>query len=85
MVLPAALVTSFLGWLVVERWLRGGWLAGLSIGFAAGAGVLSLQLLAYSLLRVPWKLPLVLAYPLVVWRLGWFSVSTPLFRLPARA
>jgi O-antigen/teichoic acid export membrane protein len=31
------------------------------------------------------KLPLVLAYPLVVWRLGWFSVSTPLFRLPARA
>jgi O-antigen/teichoic acid export membrane protein len=31
------------------------------------------------------KLPLVLTYPLVVWRLGWFRVSTPLFRLPVRA
>jgi O-antigen/teichoic acid export membrane protein len=31
------------------------------------------------------KLPLVLAYPLVVWRFGWFPLSAPLFRLPARA
>jgi O-antigen/teichoic acid export membrane protein len=31
------------------------------------------------------KLPLVLLYPLVVWRLGWFRLSAPLFRQPARA
>jgi hypothetical protein len=31
------------------------------------------------------KLPLVLLYPLVVWRLGWFRFSAPLFRQPARA
>jgi O-antigen/teichoic acid export membrane protein len=31
------------------------------------------------------KLPLVLVYPVVVWKLGWFRLSGPLFRLPARA
>ena len=31
------------------------------------------------------KLPLVLLYPLVVWRFGWFRISTPLFRQPAQA
>ena len=31
------------------------------------------------------KLPLVLLYPLVVWRLGWFRLSRPLFRQPAQA
>ena len=31
------------------------------------------------------KLPLVLLYPLVVWRLGWFRLSGPLFRQPAQA
>ena len=29
------------------------------------------------------KLPLVLVYPLAVWRLGWFRLSAPLLRLPA--
>jgi O-antigen/teichoic acid export membrane protein len=31
------------------------------------------------------KLPLVLLYPVVVWRLGWFRISGPLFRQPAQA
>ena len=71
MVVVAALLTSLVGWLVVGRWWRPpGVVAGLSWGFAAGAGVLSLQMLAYSMLRVPWH-PAVILLPwaaLAAWR-----------------
>jgi hypothetical protein len=72
MTLLAALLTGLLGGLVIGPWVAGGGLVSLwALGFAAGAGLLSLQLLAYSLAGVPWNLWLILLpwAALGAWRL----------------
>ncbi len=58
-ILLAVAVTSLVGWLVIGKWARCGWVAGLALSFAAGAGVLSFQMLIYSLARLPWNAALV--------------------------
>jgi len=50
----AILVTVLIGWLVVSRWVRCGWVEGVALGFAAGVGILSLQMLLYGLVPLPW-------------------------------
>jgi len=64
-------LTSLIGWLAIGRWLRGGWPAGLGLGFAAGAGLLSLQMLLYGLAHDRWSLAAILLpwLPLAVFRL----------------
>ena len=47
----AAGLTALIGRIVIGP--CGGWIAGLSLGFAAGAGVLSLQVFLYKLLHLP--------------------------------
>jgi hypothetical protein len=84
MVVVAAVLTSLVGWLVLGCWRRpSGVVEGLSFGFAAGAGVISLQMLAYSLLRVPWH-PVVILLPwaaLAAWR---WRASVPLWQRPEK-
>ena len=79
--LAGAALAAIVGWLAAGRWIRGGWPAGAALGFAAGAGVLSLQLLAYSLLHLPWKPWLVL----LPWApLAWQRLrQRPAFQRPA--
>jgi hypothetical protein len=71
MTLLAALLTGLLGGLVITPWVTGGLVSLWALGFAAGAGLLSLQMLAYSLAGVPWNLWLVLLpwAALAAWRL----------------
>jgi len=84
MVVVAALLTSVVGWLVVGRWWRPpGMVAGLSLGFAAGAGVLSLQMLAYSLLRAPWH-PVAILLPWAAWAAWRWRWYVPLWRRTAK-
>lgn len=67
----AALLTLLAGWIVIRPWVRCGWLAGMALSFAAGAGVLSLQVFLYGLARLPWTLPtLLLPWAVLgLWRL----------------
>lgn len=79
LILTVALAT-LLGWLVIGRWVRG-WIGGLALGFAAGAGLLSLQMFLYGLARVPWGFGAVFVpwLPLVYARIR----SRPSFERPA--
>lgn len=80
MVVVAAVLTSLVGCLVMGR-RPPSVVGGLSWGFAAGAGVISLQMLTYSLLRVPWH-PVVILLPwaaLGAWR---WRAYVPLWRRP---
>ena len=78
----AVLLTTLVGWLVIEPWLRSGWTAGLALGFAAGAGILSLQMLFYGLARLPWHpAALLLPWaPLCFWRLRRWPVFSKIDR-----
>jgi len=75
--IAAVTVTCFIGWLVIAGWMQCGWtqygstqsgsmqcgwVPALSLGFAAGAGILSLQMLFYGLLHLPWN-PFLLLLP----------------------
>lgn len=54
MIYLALLFTCLPGWLLVRPWLRTGPAVTLCLSFAVGAAALSLQLLLYNLLRIPW-------------------------------
>jgi hypothetical protein len=77
MVLLAAAATVLVGWVAVGRW--SGW----STWFCAGAGVLSLQMLLFSLLRIPWHPAAILApwLALAAWR---WRRNPPTWRWPDR-
>ena len=54
-----AAAASLIGWTLVGRWARG-WIPALALGFPAGVAALSLQMLVYSMLRLPWHPALLL-------------------------
>ncbi len=82
MLLLAIAVTVLVGWLIIAPWTPRGWIAGLSLGFLAGAGLLSLQMLLYSVLHLPWGRAVLLLpwVPLAIVRLR----RRPRFEFPRR-
>lgn len=75
--LPAILITAAIGWALIGRWVRCGWVPAVALGFATGVGLLSLQMFLYGLAHLPW-------HPLAV-LLPWIPLGYSARRyLPAR-
>ncbi len=78
----AVALTCLVGWLVISSWVECAWVPALALSFAAGAGVLSLQMFLYGLARLPWHPAALLLpwLPLGYWRLR----RRPVWERPAR-
>ncbi|HYM09840.1 MAG TPA: hypothetical protein VEU62_03865 [Bryobacterales bacterium] len=48
-------LTCLVGWLIIAEWVRCGRMPALALSFAAGAGVLSLEMFFFGLAHLPWN------------------------------